>query len=173
MRLCNLVYTGIYRAWVYVRIVVCIRVPSRVCFCFLQMTLLTRSMACTLQVVFLQARINSFRRALFSAQCIKNVSISHTRGYAKKHTQTMEELQTYNKFKRSLRSSRMVFQNELKAQQVSMEDFSAKAAEEARLEKEVEERALEANKIELERMARKRLIFLIRAQHEDHRNPQH
>ena len=109
----------------------------------------------------MQAGINSFRRVVFSTQRIK--TISHTRGYAKNHTQTKEQLQTYNRFKSNLRSSRVAFQNELKAQQVSMEDSSAKAVEEARLEKEAEKKALKANKIEVERMAIKRLIYLNRA----------
>ena len=57
------------------------------------------------------------------------------------------------KFRKEISQARKKFLDEWKSQQqMKMEGFNAQAAEEARLEREREERALEENQKELERM---------------------
>lgn len=61
-----------------------------------------------------------------------------------------------------MRRYRFEFQKDLRAkQEMSMEEFNVQAAEEARLEREVEEKALESNKMELERMSQKRFVAVV------------
>ncbi len=78
--------------------------------------------------------------------------------YAPKHySRAKEDVIAYSKFKKELTESRSLFQKELRTQQeMNMEEFNTQAAEEARLERESEEMALETNRIELERMSFKR-----------------
>lgn len=115
-------------------------------------------MACKVELAFFRASERILSGRAPSPIQLNNVGILHTRCYARPKSRTLnkEEFQAYNRFKSHLRSCRVALQKELKAQQESMEDFSAKAAEEDRQEKEAEEKALEANRIELERMKRKR-----------------
>lgn len=114
-------------------------------------------MASTIQAVLSRARIVSPRNVLSSIQLTKCATILSTRGYAKNHIKNKEDFKAYNKFNTSLKASRVAFQRELKEQQASIEDFNAIAAEETRLEKKSEEKALAANEIELKRMAKWRL----------------
>ena len=73
-----------------------------------------------------------------------------------------EEARDYVKFRREISLVRKKLLDEWKSQQqMKMEGFNAQAAEEARLEREREERALEENKKELERMRVERFIFKV------------
>ena len=75
----------------------------------------------------------------------------------KTYVQPKEEAKAYTFFRRELNKKRGVFLREWQEkQQMKMEDFNTQAAEEARVEREIEERALEANQRELDRMAEKR-----------------
>ncbi len=75
----------------------------------------------------------------------------------KHYSHAKEDVIAYSKFRKELSESRFQFQKELRAhQEMSMEEFNAQAAEEGRLEREAEEKVLETNRVELERMACKR-----------------
>ena len=75
----------------------------------------------------------------------------------KQYSHAKEDVIAYSKFRKELSESRFQFQKELRAhQEMSMEEFNAQAAEEGRLEREAEDKVLETNRVELERMARKR-----------------
>lgn len=64
-----------------------------------------------------------------------------------------EVVKAYERFRRKFSRTRKKFQDEWKTQQqMKVEGSDAQAAEEARLEREREERALEENQKELERM---------------------
>ena len=89
-------------------------------------------------------------------------AILQARSYEKKYSRLKEDVVAYSKFKKELSATRLVFQKELRSQkEMSMEEFNSQAAEEARMARETEAAALEANKIELERMALKRSVILM------------
>lgn len=79
---------------------------------------------------------------------------------SKSHSRSAEEVKAYANFRREISQSRKKFQDEWRTQQqMKMEGFNAQAAKEARLEREREERALEENQIELERMRTERYVL--------------
>ena len=84
--------------------------------------------------------------------------VSQTRSYALNYKQPKEERLAYARYRRQLTALRKQYQEELQEQKkMSMEAFNAQAAKEAQMERDQEAHALEENKRELERMAKKRL----------------
>ena len=87
-------------------------------------------------------------------------AILRTRSYALNYKQPKEESLAYGKFRRELTALRKQYQEQWQEQQeMKMEAFSAKAAEEGRMKRLQEARALDENKRELERMAKRRYCF--------------
>ena len=85
-------------------------------------------------------------------------AVSQTRSYALNYKQPKEERLAYARYRRQLTALRKQYQEELQEQKkMSMEAFNAQAAKEAQMERDQEAHALEENKRELERMAKKRL----------------
>lgn len=84
-------------------------------------------------------------------------AVLRIRSYALNYKQPKEESQAYGEFRRKLTALRKQYQEEWQEQQkMKMEAFSAKAAEEGQMRRLQEARALEKNRRELERMAKKR-----------------
>ena len=78
----------------------------------------------------------------------------------KSYDRLSEEAKAYASFRKNISKARKEFQDEWKShQQMKMEGFNAQAAEEARLEREREEKALEENQKELERMRIERYVI--------------
>lgn len=92
--------------------------------------------------------------------------VVQARCYALNYKQPKEEAEAYGRFRRELSVLRKQFREEwLKKQEAQRQALNAQSAEEARLEKMMEQKALEANKEDLERMAKRReLIEQKRAQ---------
>lgn len=85
-------------------------------------------------------------------------AVSQTRSYALNYKQPKEERLAYARYRKQLTALRKQYQEELQEQQkMSTEAFNAQAAKEAQMERDQEAQALEENKRELERMAKKRL----------------
>ncbi|KAL5471460.1 hypothetical protein EMCRGX_G029580 [Ephydatia muelleri] len=83
--------------------------------------------------------------------------ILQARCYALNYKQPKEEAQAYGKFRRELSVLRKQFREEwLKKQEMQQQALNAQSAEQARLEKMMEQKALEQNKEDLERMAKRR-----------------
>lgn len=75
----------------------------------------------------------------------------------KTYNRSSEEVKHYEKFRREMTLVRKKFQDEWKEQQqMKLEGFNSQAAEEARLNRERERRALEDNLKEVERMRTER-----------------
>lgn len=86
-----------------------------------------------------------------------------TRFYALNYKQPKEEAQAYGKFRRELTVLRKQFRVEwLKKQEMQQQALNAQSAEQARLEKMMEQKALEENKEDLERMAKRRYVLNLR-----------
>ena len=85
------------------------------------------------------------------------------RFYALNYKQPKEEAEAYGKFRRELSVLRKQFREEwLKRQMVQQQALNAQSAEQARLEKTMEQKALEKNKEDLERMAKRRYVLDLR-----------
>ena len=79
--------------------------------------------------------------------------LTSLRSRNKSYDRNSEEVKAYANFRKELSKARKKFQAEIKSQQqMKIEGFNTQAAEERRLEREREERALEENEKELERM---------------------
>ena len=87
-------------------------------------------------------------------------SVIQVRTYALKYKQPKEEVRELARFRREVRALRKTFREEWQEEQrLKLEAEGAQAAEEARMERLQEERALEDNRKELERMAQERQVF--------------
>ena len=88
------------------------------------------------------------------------ISVIQVRTYALKYKQPKEETRELGRFRRAVRTKRKQFIEEWQEEQrLKLEAEGAQAAEEARMERLQEERALEENRKELERMAQKRQVL--------------
>ena len=95
---------------------------------------------------------------------LRNASLLRQSGFiaflqirTKTHHRSSVEVKAYEKFRREITLARKKFQDEWKEQQqMKTEGVDAQAAKEARLEREREERALEENQREVERMKTER-----------------
>ena len=88
------------------------------------------------------------------------VSVIQVRTYALKYKQPKEESRELARFRRAVQAKRKEFSEEWREEQrLKLEAEGAQAAEEARMERLQEERALDENRKELERMAEKRQVL--------------
>ena len=91
---------------------------------------------------------------------LRNASLARQSGFIaalqtrnKTYNKSSEEAKHYEEFKKKMTITRKKFQDDVKKQQqMKLEGFNSQAAEEARLNRERERKALEDNLKEVERM---------------------
>ena len=83
------------------------------------------------------------------------------RGYALHYKQPKEESLAYAEFRRKVRALRHEFRDDIeKKNREKLDLIDAQSSEEARVEREIESKALEANALELEKRALRRWMLI-------------